>query len=97
MWETDDCSLQRQSLEEENIFPSAVGPANNPSMADSHTIPYTSGLRWNKNEGSLHHQIHMFPTAFYYLGLQIQPGYPKQTPAFKQHRKWETQIPLQYA
>lgn len=79
----DGCSLQRQSLEEENISTSAVGPANDSSMADSHTIPYTSGLRWNKNEASLHHQPHMFPTAFYYLGLQIQPGYPKQTPAFK--------------
>ena len=71
------------SLEEKKMSTSAVGPVNNPSMADSHTIPYMSGLRWNKNEGSLHHQAHMFPTAFYYLGLQIQPGYAKPTPAFK--------------
>lgn len=83
LWETDDCSLQRQSLEEENISTSAVRPAKYPSMADSHSIPYTSRLRWNKNEGRLHHQAHMFPTAFYYLGLQIQPGYRKRTPAFK--------------
>jgi len=34
-----------------------------------------SGPRWNKNEGSLHHQVHMFPAAFYYLGLRIQSGY----------------------
>lgn len=35
LWEVDDCSLQRQSLEGENIPTSAVGPANSPSMAES--------------------------------------------------------------
>lgn len=35
LWEVDDCSLQRQSLEAENIPTSAVGPANCPSMAQS--------------------------------------------------------------
>lgn len=69
LWDTDDCSLQRRSLEKENISTSVVGPANNPPMAASPTIPEVCGLKWNKNEGSLHHQGHMFPTAFYYLGL----------------------------
>lgn len=49
-----DCSLQRKHLEKENISTSAVGPANIPSMAASLTIPSMSGLKLNKNEGSLH-------------------------------------------
>lgn len=54
VWDAGDCSLQRQCLEKENISTNAVEPANAPSMAASLTIPNMSGLKPNKNEGSLH-------------------------------------------
>lgn len=81
LWEADDGSLQRQSLEGENIPTSAVGPANSPSMAERQS--HSSLNVREKTRAICITRLSLSLQLFYGLGFQTQPGYPKLLNATK--------------